>query len=134
MPLVLPIDTIMRFDGNRITDQGRGELSEASEQLKNEVRMVTGTLRRYVVAEKRTWSCSWDNVFSKKSIDGGWAGEQVRDFYYATPGEFLLTLTQGDGTTEEILVMFTSFDHSVMKRSQNENGDLWSMSVEITEV
>lgn len=132
--LSLPIDTIMRFDGNRVSDQGRSELGVTSEVFKNEQRMVDGTLRRYVVAEKRTWSCSWTNIFSKRSVDGAWAGEEIKSFYYDTPGEFLLTLTMGDGTTEDILAMFTSFDYDVAKRSAGENGDLWNMSMEITEV
>ncbi|QLF83315.1 minor tail protein [Rhodococcus phage NiceHouse] len=131
-----PIDTIFQFNGNEITDASRGELSVDTEKIMNENRMVNGTLRRYVVAEKRTWSCAWENLFSKDegSVDGGWNGESIRDFYQSTPGEFWLTITSGDGETEQVLVMFSSFSYTVTKRTESAIGDLWTMSLELVEV
>lgn len=132
----LPIDTILQFDGNEVTDHGRGELSESTEKLMNENRMVDGTLRRYVVAEKRSWSISWENLFSKDEgvVDGFWSGESLLQFYKDTPGEFWLTITMGDGETEKVLVMFRQFSHSVQKRTQNAIGDLWTLEIELVEV
>lgn len=134
MSIQLPIDCIMSWNNNKITDHGRSELSVSTEKMKNEGRMVNGTLRRYTVAEKRTWQASWDNLFSKNTyiVDGFWSGELMRDFYNNTPGEFTLTLTMGDGSSESVLVMFSDFSYSVLKRGPEF--DLWTLSCEMVEV
>jgi len=131
-----PIDTIFQFNGTEVTDAGRSELSVSTEKIMNEKRMVNGTLRRYIVAEKRTWSASWENLFSKDegSVDGGWTGESMLEFYKSTPGEFWLTITMGDGETERVLVMFSSFGYTVVKRTESEVGDLWTLQLELVEV
>lgn len=132
----MPIDALMQWDGVDITDHGRAPITVDTEKLMNEQRMVDGTLRRYIVAEKRTWSVSWENLFSKDegAVDGYISGESMLKFYNETPGEFQLTLTMGDGETESILVMFASFSYEVQKRSQSVNGDLWTLSCDIVEV
>lgn len=132
----LPIDCIMSWDGNKITDHGRDSLNVSTEQIKNESRMVDGTLRRYVVASKRTWSTGWDNLFSKDELvaDGFWAGESMLDFYQNTPGAYTMTLTMGDGTTENIPVMFNKFEYRVVKRTNGPLGDLWTVDCEIVEI
>lgn len=136
MRTVYPIDSIMAWNDNEVTDHGRGELSVSSEQLKHENRMVDGTLRRYYVASKRTWSTSWDNLFSKDAMlaDGFWGGESMLSFYKNTPGDFWLTITSGDGRKERVRVMFSSFEYSINKRGNGELGDLWTASCEMVEV
>jgi len=134
IPRRLPIDTIMHWNGQRVTDQGRAPLEVGTEKIMNEKRMVDGTLRRYVVAEKRTWSTSWENIFSKRVFDGALGGEALRTFYQNTPGEFTLKLNYGDGSSESVLVMFSGFQYTVEKRSKGQNGDIWTLSVELVEV
>ena len=121
IPKRLPIDTIMQWNGQRISDQGRAGLAVTSEKIMNEKRMVDGTLRRYVVAEKRTWSISWENLFGKIVFDAALGGEAIYAFYKNTPGEFALKLTYGDGSTETALVMFSSFQYTVEKRTKPYN-------------
>ena len=106
------------------------------EPIMNEKRMINGTLRRYVVANKRKWSTSWAMLFAKEdaTVDGFWSGEAVRDFYNSTPGEFMLTITQGDGETENVLVMFESFSYTVVKRTEGRTGDWWNMDLTLVEV
>ena len=132
----MPIDTILQFDSNEVTDHNRSELSVSTEKLMNEQRMVDGTLRRYIVAEKRTWSVSWEDLFSEDigMVDEAWGGKSIYDFYQRTPGEFQLTLTNGQGEVERVIVMFSDFSHTIKKRSQHENGDLWDIDIEMVEV
>ena len=134
--LNLPIDTLMQWNDNRTTDHGRQSLTVSHDWLMNEQRMVDGTLRRYIVAGKRQWTTSWENLFSKDDAvaDGYWAGESMWSFYLNTPGEFWLTLTYGDGTIERMLVMFENFDWSLMKRGSGIIGDLWIASCDLVEV
>lgn len=131
-----PIDAMLQFDGHEVTDHNRSELSVGTEKLMNQKRMVNGTLRRYVVAEKRKWSVSWSQLFSRDDavVDGFWSGESLREFYLNTPGEFQLTLTYGDGETERVMVMFDDFNYKVLKRTDGRTGDWWDVDISLVEV
>lgn len=131
---VFEIESIMAFDGNEITDHNRQPISVSAEMFMHEERMVDGTLRRYHVATKRTWSVSWSELFSKSEfvVDGYWSGEEMRQFYDDTPGEFELTLTYGDGTTESVLVMFSEFSYDISKRTTDY--DFWELNLTLVEV
>lgn len=140
MAYIYPIDTLMRWNGNKITEHNRRELSVSNEKLMNEKRMVDATLRRYVVGEKRKWQCTWDEVFSNQAsvVDKCWSGEEMLQFYKAHPGEFTLLLTHksatetGKTSTETVLVMFEEFSHRVIKRSTQ--CDWWNIDVTLVEV
>lgn len=140
MSYIYPIDTLMKWNGNRITEHNRKELSVSSEKLMNENRMVDGTLRRYVVAEKRRWQLTWDEVFSNQAsvVDGCWSGEEMLQFFKAHRGEFTLELTHKSASdsaktsTEIVTVMFDEFSHRVIKRSIQ--CDWWSIDVTLVEV
>lgn len=131
---ILPIPAIMAFDGNEITDHNRRPVSVSTDKLMNEKRMINGTLRRYIVAEKRKWKVSWEDLFSKSErvVDGFWSAEDMKAFYDETPGEFLLTLTYGDGLVEDVLVMFEEFSYSITKRQVDS--DWWDLDIGLVEV
>ena len=59
-------NTIMLWDGNKITDHGRQSLNMSVERIGTDTRMADGTLRRFHVGNKRTWSTSWDMIPSTK--------------------------------------------------------------------
>lgn len=135
---------------NKISDHNRSPLDISSERFGRENRMANATLRRYTVAKKRTFSVSW-NMFPSKitpsyggktglgTVDGGWAGEDIENFYNTVDGRFYMKLRKGtdeakaanDGTLEVVSVMFTDFSKAIEKRGIV---DLWSLDVTLEEV
>lgn len=128
------IECFIAFDGNEVTDHNRQPISVSHEMYMHEERMVDGTLRRYHVATKRTWSVNWTELFSKSEwvVDGYWSGEDIKEFYDETPGSFNLTLSYGDGTTETVVVMFSDFSYDVTKRTTDY--DFWEVNITLVEV
>lgn len=149
-------NAIMSWDGTKVTDHGRSPLSESNERIGTDKRMADGTLRRQYVNVKRKWSTSWDNLPSTNSVvtgfktaDGGMAGEDMEQFYYANHGVFRLVLRRGsainlatpnpvdsalpyeDNNFYIANVMLTEFNKEVAKRGLV---DLWTASVSIEEV
>jgi hypothetical protein len=149
-------NTIMLWAGNEITDHGRSPLSMSTERIGIDKRMGDGTLRRQYVGVKRSWQVQWENLPSTntvstgyKTVDGGWSGEQMESFYYATPGKFRMVLKRGSAINkatpnpaESALpysdqdfyicnVMLTEFTKEVRKRGKV---DFWSVSVTLEEV
>jgi hypothetical protein len=124
---------LMRWNNNAITDHNRSELGVAIERIENMQRMANGTMRKYIVADKRTFTVSWDMLPNQtvKTVDGFWGGQAMLDFYNATPGAFTLELARGDSTVSTYSVMFSDFSYDVVKRSVY---DFWNVSVTMEEV
>ncbi len=133
-PQAYVIPSLLAFDGQEVTEHNRQPVSITPEKLMQEKRMVNGTLRRYVVATKRKWSISWSDTFSKAEwvVDGYMSGEEIKQFYDDNDGEFMLTITYGDGLAEEVLVMFDDFSHTVTRRTTDF--DIWDFDVSLVEV
>jgi len=131
-------------------------LSETIERIENKQRMADGTLRRYSIAKKRTWSCSWDLLPSSNNVVGalktadlGLSGEEIevwantvdvpfrmilrrgsaRDLATPNPAEGLLPYS--DANFYIANVMITDFDKDIVKRGRI---DLWNVSITLEEV
>lgn len=132
--IVLPIGSIFRFNGNRISDHNRSDLGVDPERIEKRNRMANGMLRTFVVSTKRTWKCSWENIprQDNKTVDGFWGQKSLEDFYLSSPGAFTLTLTHGDNTTDTFTVMFKSFTSTIASRSSYT--DLYNVDLTLEEV
>lgn len=141
------------YDGSnfqKVSDHGRGPISVSVERIESKQRMASGTLRRYVVAKKRTWSLDWENLPSRRNptragvegmgpADGGWAGEDIENFHNTTDGAFKMRIRGGDddgkaindASIEEVTVMITDFSKDVNKRGVV---DFWNLSITLEEV
>lgn len=128
-------------DWVKISDHGREPLAIAIERIENKQRMADGTLRRYVVAKKRTFSTAWSNFPSVATdfLANGQPGEWMEQFHNEVNGEFKMRLRAGSdrGTataslTEEYMVMITDFSKDIEKRGLQF--DMWSMDITLEEV
>lgn len=122
----------------KITDHSRSPISVGIERIEKKQRMANGTLRRYTVAKKRTWSCSWEMLPSTnsksnglKTADGGWAGEDIESFHNSNNGAFQMQLRKGDGAIETVTVMISDFTKEIVKRGIV---DFWNLSITLEEV
>lgn len=124
---------LMQWNSNDITDHNRTELEISNERIERSARMADGTLRTFVVADKRTFTTSWDMLPKKteQTVDGFWGGEAMEDFFYSTPGEFTLDIWDGDDEQYTYTVMFTDFSKTIVKRG---SVDFWTVSVTLEEV
>lgn len=124
---------LMAWNTHDITDHNRSELEVANDAIENKQRMVNGTMRKYYVTTKRTFSCSWDMLpkAAAKTVGGFWGGDDIVNFYETTKGAFTLLLTDADTTTESVQVMFSDFSKTIVKRAGH---DYWNISVTLEEV
>lgn len=153
-----PIMLWERSAGNfyKVSDHNRSPLKEDLTRIGTDTRLADGTLRRYSVAKKRTWSCAWDLLPSSNDIpggmrtaDGGMSGEEMEDFYNGVDHAFIMILRRGSALgltlptidpgalplrTDDFYVsqvMLTEWDKEVVKRGRV---DLWNVSVTLEEV
>ena len=135
---------------NQITDHNRDPLDIGYERIEKSNRMADGTLRRYVVGKKRTFTLSWSMLPSATTqsyggktglgtVDGGWGGGEIESFHNSTDGAFYMKIRKGndeakasnDGTIEQVTVMITDFNKTVVKRGVI---DFWDLSITLEEV
>lgn len=135
--MILPRDTIMSWNGFRITEHNRQALSVTEQKIKKSARMVDGTLRQNVVAVKTSYSVSWEMVpsLTTKTVDGYWGGKDILEFA-RTNDVFTLVLRydDADGSSITKTVAFTSDpDYEIVGRSPS-GFDLVNVSVQFEEV
>jgi len=131
-----------------LTDDNRSPLQVTPERIESKKRMIDGTMRSVFVADKYTFSTSWENISSRKlngsdgiTSDGFGAGIDIKDWYEANYDDFWMILVydnddSGDAgygaNVEKYNVFFDSFDFTVTKRGQFN--DLWDVSIDLVEV
>lgn len=144
--LALSSKTQLKF--RRVTEQNRAPLSLNTERIESGQRMSNGTLRKYFIADKLNISVSWEMIpsFRNETVDGGWAAEDLKNFYDSTAGRgaFRIKLNptvfstelveQSDGALADdytYTVMFTSCDFTVVKRGLQP---FWSVNISLEQV
>lgn len=130
---MLTLIQLMKWNGNPITEHNRKGLNIDPERIERKSRMANGRMRKYVVADKKTFSTSWDMIPKGVTfaVDGKWAGDAIEQFYNNTKGSFNLELRNIDGSTESYTVMFSDFSKEIVKRGSQ---DFWNISVTMEEV
>lgn len=124
---------LMRWNGNSVTDHNRAELGIDVERIEKKQRMSNGTLRKYIVADKRNFSTSWTMLpkLTAQTVDGFWGADAIEQFYNTTTGSFSLEISDGDTETYTYDVMFSDFSKNVVKRGSI---DYWEISVTMEQV
>ena len=128
----LPLGSALAFNGNAITEHNRSELGVDIDRIESSDRMANGALRKYVVADKKKWTVSWDMCpnDTTKTVDGKWGGSNLLSFYSSTPGVFTLTVKNGS-STETYNAVITEFSYDIVKRSSV--ADAWNINMTIEE-
>lgn len=129
----MPKGSLLKWNGNALTEHNRSELSIDVNRIENSQRMANGTMRKYVIADKREFSVSWSMVpdATAGTVDGKWGGSAIENFYNTTPGSFTLTVTDGSGVASTYTVMITDFSKVLNKRGRY---DAWDIDVKMEEV
>jgi hypothetical protein len=124
---------------NKITDHNRSPLSVSIDRIENAQRTANGTLRKSIIAEKHQFNLSWSNVpnLAAYTVDNGWAGSDMYDFYMDNRQPFYLKITQkfdpdAVNNYQEFLVYFASCSFEVIKRNPSAATPYMLMDVSIT--
>lgn len=133
MAMIFAKPRLMRWNGNAITDHNRGDLGIDVERIEKKQRMADGTMRKYIVADKRTFSVTWNNLphSAAHTVDGFWGANEIENFYNANPGGVTLELTYGSGEVDTFTVMFSDFNANLTKRGAY---DFWEITVSMEQV
>lgn len=136
-----------------LTDDNRSDVQVALDRIEYKKRMINGTMRSFHVADKRSYSVSWQAIPSSnlyisenlKSYSAAWAaGQQMIDWYSAHPDSFWMLLVydtpnkEGTGNIplryeiEKRNVFFESFSYNVTTRGSLH--DHWDISMSLVEV
>lgn len=136
MPMTFQRPRLLRLNGNALTDHNRSELGVDVERIETRNRMANGTLRKYWVADKHTFTVSWTDVpkLAGQTVDGFWSGSEIKNFFHSAAGRgsFPLTVTDNKGVDTTYTVVITGFNNSIKKRWAN--WELWDFSLTLEEV
>lgn len=125
----------------KISDHGRSPLSINIERFESKQRMANATLRKYTIAKKRTFSCSWENLPDRATtfLANGMPGNWMEDFHDRVDGPFKMRLRAGSDvgktnptTAKVFTVVITDFSKDTIKRGPAF--DLVNMDITLEEV
>lgn len=126
---------LMRWNTFNVTDHNRAAVSVDVERIETAKRMANGLMRKYYVADKRTFSTSWEMIPNAAgfTVDGHGGADDIENFYNTTEGAFTLELTLGNSpyTVKTYTVMFTDFSKKLNKRGKF---DFYDVDVTMEEV
>lgn len=139
----LPKGSILEIESptdvwNKVTEHNRNALEISTERIEDVRRMANGTLRKFYVADKKTFSVSWDFVPGTTTHivdkDATWSIDSLRTFYDSATGRasFRIRIRKADNTYEgPYTVIFTGFQPSIVKRGIDT---FYNLSIEMQEV
>lgn len=139
--LATPAGTSLVF--NKVTEHNRSQFDMTPNRIETTKRMANGTLRKYYIADKHTFSLSWDMLPSYRTltVDGAWGAEDLRSFYHSTEGQGSFRIRVNiakDGSNqessgyEEYTVVFSGTPtFTVVKRGIQPH---WNVSITLEEV
>ena len=140
-PLASPAVTTLGW--RELSDHNRSEMDVGNNRIEDTQRMANGTLRKFFVKDKKTFSVSWSMLpaYRTQTADGKWGAEDLREFYKSSLGQstFKMRLNfakagakQYDtAAEEEYTVSFTACNFVLVKRGVNA---FWNVSLSMEEV
>lgn len=116
-----------------VSEHNRAPVQISTERIEKSHRTASGLMRKWFVADKKTWSTSWENLphDAQFTVDGKWGGQEIEDFYSAVYGDFWLKIRQPDGSDAVFQAMFKDFGKTIEKRGRYE---FWNVDISIEEV
>jgi len=140
---VFPAKSILKLNGEYVSDHSRSPLSVSFEQIENANRTVKGDLRVYEIAKKHMLSTSWALLPSRDefTVDGYMGGLSLYNLYMRG-GEIRVEVWT-DKEAEKIKPHATldmrgrvkGFNYEIVKR--NLGGvfyDFWNVDIELEEI
>ena len=127
---------------NKVTEHNRSPLEINVERIESITRTSNGTLRKNHIADKRSFSVSWEMLPSYRdlTVDGGWGAEDLRQFYLSDDGKKTFNIRinlaktgsdQSSSGYESYTVSFSNCSFGVLKRGLQPH---WSVSLTMDEV
>jgi hypothetical protein len=151
MALYLPVGSILTLNSNiSLSEHNRQPVSITTNRIEKQQRMSNGSLRKYYVADKRTFATSWTMLpsYSTFTVDGGYGALDLKAFHAGTASKasgalsgktsFDVSIKTGN-TTETFEVIFSSFSIEMIKRNVKEKNsstpqEFWNVSLSLEEV
>ena len=127
---------------NKVSEHNRSQFDISTDRIEKQQRMSNGTLRKFFIADKKTFTLSWDMLPSYRTftVDGAWGAEDLRTFYSSAQGQSSFNIRVNlakDGTNQESAnyeqynVIFTNCNFTVLKRGTQP---FWNVSITLVEV
>lgn len=133
MPLIsaIAVRSPVAFD---FTEHNRSTLNFGYEQIESIKRTANGTMRKFIVAQKRSFDVSWSMLPSDTAlvVDGKGGAGAIKNFYESNVGKSLtidiihhedsvaalssVAVGQTPATKETLTVFISSFSYEVVKR------------------
>lgn len=111
MTLILQKGSLIVLGGIALSEHNRSSLAIPHQPVKTDKRLANGGMRRYFVANKLTFSFSWEKLpaLDEQTVDGKAARNSIRNLWLANPGEIVMTYKEVNNNNNQISSQYTVF-------------------------
>lgn len=152
MSMILPLGALLYiYDGSAwhpVSEHNRQPVTIGFNRIEKLQRMSNGSLRKYFIADKKTFNLSWAMLpsYSSMTVDGGYGALDLKSFYESANGKATFKIKikyhndahiEGSGEME---VYFTAASFDMLKRNVKSTGlesvsqQFWNVSITLEEV
>jgi len=140
--ITLPAGSALYINSNKLSEHNRAPIDIGYNRIEKSDRMADGSMRKFIVANKKTVSTSWSVLpsYSTMTLDTGYGALDLR-YLYETSGLSPVTLTiyYSPTRTESLTMFISSFSctlskRNVKSRSTDPAQEFWEVSISLEEV
>lgn len=119
--MALRYPQLMRLGSLKLSDHNRSPLSVSHEKIERKQRMYNGTMRKFVIADKKSYSVSWTMLpaFAERTVDKFAGAEDIESFFEQHNGKFFLYVVYDNNPEDQpeaVECMLNSFSKEIVKR------------------
>ncbi len=117
----------------RVSEHNRSEFNIGSNRIEQQTRMANGSMRKYFIADKATFSLSWTMLpsFRNETVDGAWGAEDIKAFYESAAGQGQFDIRVKSSSEVDYSVIFTSCNFVLAKRGIQS---YWNVDISMEQV
>lgn len=137
MPINLPKGSLITVNTTTLSDHNRSAAQLSREIVKFDQRTVTGSMRRYYVAQKRRLTVSWEMLpaLDGQTVDGKAGRNSLKTLYETNMGSTVsVSYYEVDASNSQVQASFTgfidSYEETLVKRFDSQ---LWNVSITFVE-
>jgi hypothetical protein len=127
--------SFLSLAGQAITEQGRS-ISDSVDVGSNPVELLSGTSKRYIKTNKRTFTFKWEWLPSLEShtVDNRKARNYLKDLAFTTRSKILMSIKlDHNETAENIYVYINDYSEDLVRRSPQTGCDYYSVNLTVEE-
>lgn len=113
--ITLPKGSLVSLAGTQLTEHNRSTLNVSYDEIRQDKRVIVGTMKRYTIASKRKFSLSWSNLpmIAAETVDGKTGFNELKTLTDTNKPNMIQFKIKNYSTTDPARDAYNQVDESI---------------------